>query len=102
MAHASRFGSIGRFSLVLAVVVMAVTWFVTLRTFQAGSGRSLPVATYSQGVLRVTIPYRLEHAGSGRLMIEVLNPENSVLGHLEQRTTITRQRNQWQGDRLRL
>jgi len=96
MAHASRFGSIGRFSLLLALVVIAVAWFVRLQTFQADSGRSLPVATYSQGVLRVTIPYRLEHAGSGRLMIEVLNPENGVLGHLEQRAEVTEQRSQWQ------
>jgi uncharacterized protein YfaS (alpha-2-macroglobulin family) len=96
MAHASRFESIIRFALVLTLVVIAVAWFVALPTFRAASGRSLPVATYSQGVLRVTIPYRLEHAGSGRLTIEVMNPENSVLADLVQHSEVTEQRSQWQ------
>ena len=95
MAHPGRFESIVRFFLVLTVVVIAVSWLVTLQTFQAGTSRSLPVATYSQGVLRVTIPYKLDRAGSGRLLMEVLNPENSVLGHLEQHAEVMEGRGQW-------
>jgi uncharacterized protein YfaS (alpha-2-macroglobulin family) len=96
MAHASRFESIVRLSLVIALVVGAVAWLVTLQTSQAGSARPLPVATYSKGVLRVTLPYKLERAGPGQLLIEVLSPENSLLGHVAQRTEVTKQRSQWQ------
>src|ERR1043166_4669625 len=39
-----------------------------------------PVVTYSQGILRVGIPYRAAHSGDGQLTVEVLDPENDVLG----------------------
>jgi uncharacterized protein YfaS (alpha-2-macroglobulin family) len=95
MAHASRLEKSVRFSLVFVVVFLAIAWFVTVQPFQASPHLSLLVATYSQGVLRVTMPYDLAHVGSGRLTIEVLSPEDRVLGHLEQREEITERRGQW-------
>src|ERR1700676_515910 len=42
------------------------------------------VATHSRGVLYVTIPYQATHSGAGRLTVEVLDPEDKVLGYAEQ------------------
>ncbi len=42
-----------------------------------------PGATYMQGSLSVTLPYHSSRAGSGRLVTEILDPENHVLGRSE-------------------
>jgi len=51
---------------------------------QATYGES-PVATWSHGVLHVTIPYDSLNAGAGLLKIEVLDPEDEILGRSEKR-----------------
>jgi hypothetical protein len=40
-------------------------------------------ATYTHGNLSVTIPYHSVHAGSGRFVAEILDPEDHVLGRSE-------------------
>jgi uncharacterized protein YfaS (alpha-2-macroglobulin family) len=40
-------------------------------------------ATYVRGVLNVTIPFTAAQAGSGQLAVEVLDPEDGVLGHTQ-------------------
>jgi uncharacterized protein YfaS (alpha-2-macroglobulin family) len=40
-------------------------------------------ATYTHRGLAVNIPYHCEHAGSGRLTVEILSPEDEVLGRTE-------------------
>ena len=42
-------------------------------------------ATYTDGTLRVSIPYRGIHAGAGQLTVEVLTPEDEVMGRVERR-----------------
>ncbi len=42
-------------------------------------------ATYTDGTLRVSIPYRGMHAGAGQLTVEVLSPEDEVMGRVERR-----------------
>ena len=54
-------------------------------------------ATYRRGVLHVTIPYKLPHAGEGRLAVEVLNPEDESLGRIEQRL-VSYAQGTWQED----
>jgi uncharacterized protein YfaS (alpha-2-macroglobulin family) len=96
MAHAGRFESAVRFVGLFVVAFVAMAWIVTLQVPEASLHPSVPVATYSQGGLQLTIPYNLAHAGSGRLLVELLNPEDSVLGHIEKRTEVTERVGQWE------
>ena len=52
-------------------------------------------ATYSQGTLKVEIPYAAPRSGEGTLTIEVLNPEDQKLGHLEIAATLNRGKGVW-------
>lgn len=60
-----------------------------------GANGSPGVATYSRGVLHVVIPYRAEHQGSGHLSLEVLDPEDRILGRLEKSLEVTEGAGQW-------
>jgi hypothetical protein len=55
-------------------------------------------ATYSRGVLRVSIPYQLPRAGAGRLTVEVLDPEDKVLGRSEQNVVASDGKGRWQAE----
>ena len=57
---------------------------VLLQSFQGTQANTTALAaTYSQGTLHVTIPYAAGHAGSGTLAVEVLDPEDRVVGRTE-------------------
>jgi len=49
----------------------------------------------SRGILHVSIPFHADHAGRGVLTIEVLDPEDEVLGHLERRTEVASGQGRW-------
>jgi uncharacterized protein YfaS (alpha-2-macroglobulin family) len=57
-----------------------------------------PAATYSQGALHVEIPYTAPRAGPGILTIEVLNPEDAVMGRSERRVTLAEGKGSWRQD----
>jgi uncharacterized protein YfaS (alpha-2-macroglobulin family) len=78
-----------RFTPLLLAVFLSIAGVVSLQPFQASSHAPTPVATYSQGLLRVTIPYEALHAGAGQFTVEVLNPEDQVLGRTEQWVEVT-------------
>jgi len=50
------------------------------------------VATHSHGVLYLTIPYQAAHAGAGRLTVEVLDPDDQVLGREDMESKLPRAR----------
>jgi len=89
MVHGSWQGTQVRFTLLLLAVFLTIVGVVSLQPFQASSHAPSPVATYSQGLLRVTIPYDALHPGAGQFTVEVLNPEDQVLGRTEQRVEVT-------------
>ncbi|HWW23087.1 MAG TPA: MG2 domain-containing protein [Edaphobacter sp.] len=75
---------------VLVVVVAAgILSFAHARTQQLA-------ATYSHRGLSVTIPYQSIHAGSGRLVTEILDPEDHVLGRVERVVDIAKGDGSWQ------
>ncbi|HEY1219402.1 MAG TPA: MG2 domain-containing protein [Bryobacteraceae bacterium] len=57
-----------------------------------------PTAIYSHGTLHVEIPYTARRAGAGTLTIEVLNPEDGILGRSERRVTLAEGKGSWQAD----
>ena len=85
-----------RFTLVLVAAFLTMLGFVFQQPFQAASPVSSPVATYSQGMLRLTVPYDALHAGAGRFTVEVLGPEDQAIGHTEQQVRITARNGQLQ------
>jgi uncharacterized protein YfaS (alpha-2-macroglobulin family) len=87
-----------RFTLVLVAAFLTMLGFVFQQPFQAATHVSSPVATYSQGMLRLTIPYEALHAGAGRFTVEVLNPENQAIGRTEQQIKITARHGQLQSE----
>jgi hypothetical protein len=58
----------------------------------ASSILSATTATYSRGVLHVTIPYVSQQAGAGRLSIEVLDPQDQPVSSLEKRVEVGAER----------
>ncbi|HYL83887.1 MAG TPA: hypothetical protein VE263_06615, partial [Candidatus Angelobacter sp.] len=76
----------------LFLVIAAALW---LKPFQAANSE-IPVATYSQGLLHLAIPYRGAHAGTGTLTVEILNPDDQILGQAEKKVDATMQGGQWQ------
>jgi hypothetical protein len=62
------------------------------------AGSETPGAIYSGGALRVEIPYTAPRAGPGTLTVEVLNPEDVVLGRSERRVTLAQGKGSWKTD----
>jgi hypothetical protein len=79
------------YSLVLAVMVGAL--LVAQPFF--GSNGSPGAATYTRGVLHVAIPYQDAKPGEGRLTLEVLGPEDQVMGRVEKDATIRKSSGEW-------
>ena len=53
-------------------------------------------ATYSNGKLSVTIPYNSSEQGSGKLTVEILDPEDHSLGRIERNAEIRKGDGSWQ------
>ena len=79
------------------VVLASVAMIGTTHRAHAADG-GWPTATYSQGALHVEIPYTAPRAGAGILTVEVLNPEDGVLGRSERRLTLAAGKGSWQAD----
>jgi uncharacterized protein YfaS (alpha-2-macroglobulin family) len=94
MEHPSGNQTPARFYFYVIALVLAVAVLPLLQPFLGANGAP-GSATYSLGVLHLTIPYRAVHPGTGRLTLEVLDPENHVLGRVEKTSTVVRGPSQW-------
>src|SRR6267154_782315 len=86
-----------RLSWVAALAAVAGIVILLMEPFQTADGKTA-VLTYSRGVLHVSIPYQAVRAGDGRLTVEVLDPEDKVLGHAETQAAIGEGYGRWQED----
>ncbi len=86
------------FSIVAAIVAAAAALILESSPQTRAANSDTVVASYSQGTLRVTIPYRAPHSGPGRLTVEVLNPEDEVLGHADHLVGANDGNGWWQED----
>jgi len=77
---------------------LAIVAFVARQPFQASGGAPSTVATYSHGLLHVAIPYHAARGGAGQLTIEVLDPEDNVLGRVERRVEVAEGQGRWQDE----
>jgi A-macroglobulin TED domain/Alpha-2-macroglobulin family/MG2 domain/Carboxypeptidase regulatory-like domain/A-macroglobulin receptor binding domain/Alpha-2-macroglobulin bait region domain len=60
------------------------------------AGAPSPAATFTHGVLLVAIPYHGARPGSGKLITEIVDPEEHVLGRAEQPVEIEQGDGTWQ------
>jgi uncharacterized protein YfaS (alpha-2-macroglobulin family) len=88
-------GTAARFTILFALALL-LTITASVEIFEAAGPEPSMSATYSHGVLRVTIPYHAVSTGAGHLTIEILDPEDHVLGHSERDVHITDLRGHWQ------
>lgn len=84
-----------RFTLFLTITLL-VAGISGIRIFEASNREPPMTATYSRGMLRLNIPYHTSSGGPGHLTVEVLDPEDHILGHSEREVTITNGRGAWQ------
>lgn len=82
-------------------LVLGAAALLMLQPFLDANNVTPGAATYSHGVLHLAIPYRANHSGAGHLTLEVLDPENNVIGSMQKNLTIAEGASQWKGD-LRL
>src|ERR1035438_10576715 len=80
--------------LAVLLVMGAALILQSIENLQAAPGETA-VATYSSGTLRVTIPFHGLHAGAGQLTVDVLDPEDGVLGHAERRVDVAEGAGTW-------
>jgi hypothetical protein len=92
---ASSPGNNSGFWIFLIVGLLMIAAIVSGEPFQPANDKEV-VATYSRGVLYVTIPYHALRAGMGRLNLEVLDPEDEIVGRSERRLDIAEGRGRWQ------
>jgi hypothetical protein len=60
------------------------------------AGAASPVATLTHGAVSVAIPYHGARPGSGRLIFEIVDPEEHVLGRAERPAEIAKGDGSWQ------
>jgi len=82
---------------IAAMVAAAGIVLLLVEPFETAGGKTA-VVTYSRGVLHVSIPYHAVHAGDGKLTVEVLDPEDKVLGRAETQLAIGEGYGRWQED----
>ena len=87
-----------KFLIFLLTVILTITAFVGLQPFQASGGPPSSVATYSNGLLHLTIPYHATHAGAGLLTMEVLDPEDNTLARGQRRVDVNGGQGRWQDE----
>ena len=85
MKEAQKYWNSFRLPLVCFAALLVIV--PAIYSFRDANGKSLTV-TWSHGALSVSIPYHAARAGSGRLVIEILDPEDQILGRAEQTSTL--------------
>jgi hypothetical protein len=75
--------------LVLALFI-ALTAAAVLARHTVRAEEQPVAAIYSKGVLSVVIPYHALRAGQGRVVVEILDPEDRVLGSAERSVEVVR------------
>jgi len=86
------------FILTVFLTILSIAAFVALQPFQASGGAPSTAATYSHGLLHLNIAYHAAHAGSGQLTMEVLDPEDNVLGRAERQVKVAAGQGRWQDE----
>ena len=85
-----------RLPLIFFLTMLFLALILAMQQFQAAGREGILGATYSHDVLNLTIPYRAAHSGAGQLTVEVLDPEDHVLGRAERRVDVAEGTGHWE------
>jgi hypothetical protein len=86
------------FGFVAALLVFSAALFV--QPFLGGNVAP-GAARYSRGILHLALPYHADHRGTGQLIVEVLDPEDHVLGKIEKSAEVAEGPSVWR-EQIRL
>jgi A-macroglobulin TED domain/Alpha-2-macroglobulin family/MG2 domain/A-macroglobulin receptor binding domain/Carboxypeptidase regulatory-like domain/Alpha-2-macroglobulin bait region domain len=84
----------------LSILLLASVAAMLMEPSQAARANTA-VVTYTRGIVNVTIPYHAAHSGDGKLTVEVLDPEDKVLGRAETQVSMGEGDGRWQ-EKIRL
>ena len=65
------------------------------QVFLASDATPSVAATYSEGSLHITIPYHATRAGGGQLTLEVLDPDDNVVGRTTRHVEVAEGQGRW-------
>jgi len=94
MEDLKRQGNSAKFWSVVLLLMFIIGLIVAIVPYDVTADPST-TATYSRGVLHLSIPYEAAHAGSGKLTIEVLDPDDNILGRVEKDANVTAGDGRW-------
>jgi uncharacterized protein YfaS (alpha-2-macroglobulin family) len=95
MQSSSGHSTPSRYWLLFVPVVLVIAAIVTVQSFQAANGEPAAGATYAHGMLDLNIPYHAAQGGAGKLSVEVLDPEDHVLGSVERTVDAVQGKGRW-------
>jgi uncharacterized protein YfaS (alpha-2-macroglobulin family) len=98
MDHRNAYSQPASFNIFILTAFLAIAGFITLQPFLATGGALSTVATFSHGLLRLSIPYHAPRAGAGQLTMEILDPEDNVLGRAKRHVIVAEGEGQWQDE----
>src|SRR6185436_7880259 len=80
-------------SLLIAATVIVQSFQPTRAASSTGGA-----ASYSRGTLHLTLPYHAAREGGGLLIVEVLDPEDGVVGRAERNVEVAEEKGFWRQD----
>ena len=99
MDNGNRHRNPTRFAIfILTVSLLTSAAFFAMWPSQASGVSPASVATYSQGLLHLTTAYHAPRASAGKLTVEVLDPEDNVLGRVERHVEVIEGQGAWQSE----
>jgi hypothetical protein len=84
-----------RFWLVFSIALLVITTGLLLVQPFLADAAEPEIATLSRGTLHLSIPYHADRSGAGKLTIEVLDPEDVVLGRADLSATAVQGQGRW-------
>jgi len=98
MDNANQQRNAARFVVFILTVFLTIAALVGLQPFEASGGAPSTAATYSHGLLHLTIAYHAPRTGAGQLTMEVLDPEDDALGRAERHVEVAGGQGRWQDE----
>jgi hypothetical protein len=77
------------------IPVLASVALLAYRSQAQPSKSASVLATYARGRVRVLIPYDAMRAGDGNLTVEVLDPEDRIVGRIDRRVYASKGQGSW-------
>src|SRR5215469_6926813 len=84
-----------RFAVLILSGLVAIAAIFNVHRSEAGGATPTLSASYAQNMLHVTIPYHGAAKGSGQLTVELLDPEDRVLGRGERHLDVDASSGRW-------